>query len=131
MRCPNCGSEMLPFAVPPQLAEYLPEQPRHVAACTTCLTVVPTDEEPVVPPEFSRVSTHLPEDPAAAVPLLVAIGLLDHLALYREEITELLQQVERAGTDPMLVLERLDADPSIEPGFDLDRRIDQLLQLYE
>lgn len=131
MNCPECGDPMVAFAVPDEFAVHLPEQSTTVAACTNCLTVVPTEEAPRERPEFSRISTHLPKDLDAAVPLVLAIGLLDHLALYRAEISTLLTQVERAGVDPILVLERLAEDPSLEPHFDLDRRAHQLLQLFE
>jgi hypothetical protein len=131
MHCPKCGDDTLAFAVPEEFVEHLPHQSRFVAVCTTCLTVVPVEDAPPGPPEFSRISTHLPDDPDAAVPLLLAVGLLDHLALYREAITALLTEVERAGVDPILVLERLADDPSLEPHFDLDRRVHQVIQLYE
>lgn len=131
MNCPECGGELLAFALAEEFAEHLPDQPGQVGVCTNCLTVVPVEGTPPGSPEFSRISTHLPDDPDAAVPLLLAVGLLDHLALYREAITALLTEVERAGADPILVLERLAADPSLEPGFDLDRRVEQVLQLYE
>ena len=131
MNCPECGDELLAFSVPEELAVHLPEGSRSVGVCVTCLTVVPVEDVPPADPEFSRVSTHLPDDPRATVPLVLAVGLLDHLALYRTEITALLTAVERAGVDPILALERLADDPSLEPGFDLDRRIHQVLQLLE
>ena len=131
MNCPECGDVMVTFAVPDEFTAHLPEQSGSMAACPTCLTVVPAEEAPPDQPEFSRISTHLPENLDATVPLVLAIGLLDHLALYRAEVTALLTEVERAGVDPILVLERLDEDLSLEPHFDLDRRAYQLLQLFE
>lgn len=131
MHCPECGEAMVAFEVPDEFAAHLPDQSSAVAACTNCLTVVPAEEVELDRPAFSRISTHIPDDLDAAVPLVLAIGLLDHLALYRSEISTLLTEVERAGSDPILVLERLNADPSLEPSFGLDRRIDQLIQLYE
>ena len=131
MNCPECGDAMVAFAVPDEFATHLPEQSGSMAVCTNCLTVVPVEEVPPDRPEFSRISTHLPDNLDATVPLILAVGLLDHLALYRAEITALLTEVERAGVDPILVLERLAEDPSLEPHFDLDRRAHQLLQLFE
>jgi hypothetical protein len=61
--------------------------------------------------------------------MVLVVGLLSTLALYRAEISDLLAVVERAGTDPLLVLDRLDRDPDIDPATDLAGRRRQLEQL--
>ena len=65
------------------------------------------------------------------MPLAVAVGLLDSLALHRPALEELLGAAERAGVDPLLVLDRLHAQGGVQPGFDLDRRRHQLQQLLD
>jgi hypothetical protein len=61
--------------------------------------------------------------------MALVVGLLANLALYRSEISDLLERVERAGTDPLLVLDRLARDPDLEPAVDLTGRRRQLEQL--
>ncbi|MFC6716902.1 DUF6276 family protein [Natrialbaceae archaeon GCM10025810] len=116
------------------------------AICTRCLTVsIPsadggrdadtdtdtdTDTESVaVDPDFSRVSDAFPTRLERAAPLALAIGLCSSLATNRSAIERLLTDVERAGADPLLVLDRLAADPGIESAIDLERRVHQLEQL--
>jgi len=131
MTCPACGSEQLLLAVPADLREYLPEESERVAVCTHCLALEPTDDEPPESPDFARISDAFPGGDAG-VAMALAVGLLDSLALYRSEIAALLERVERGGTDPLLVLDRLDADSELEPHFDVDRRRTQAEQLlYE
>lgn len=131
MRCPTCGAATLVVAIPSDLREYAPDEAARLAVCTSCLTPTPTDEPADPGPEFGRIASAVPDDPTGAVPLLLVVGLLPRLVLFREEITTLLDRVERAGVDPVLTLQRMAADPSLDPTFDLDRRVDQLLQLYE
>jgi hypothetical protein len=134
MTCPECGSEQVAFRVPPDLREYLPEETDAVAICTHCLTLVPeSDAEPDVDdrdetPDFSTIGDAFPTG-EAGVAMALAVGLLDRLALYRSEIAALLERVERGGSDPLLVLDRLDADSGVEPNFDLARRRSQVEQL--
>jgi len=49
--------------------------------------------------------------------------------MHREEITALLERVEREGVDPLLVLDRLDASYGEAAHVDLGRRRRQLEQL--
>jgi hypothetical protein len=49
--------------------------------------------------------------------------------LHREEITALLERVERAGTDPLLVVDRLADSYGETAHVDLDARRQQLEQL--
>jgi hypothetical protein len=128
MTCPSCGREQLLLVVPADLREYLPEESDRVAICTHCLSLEPTDGESPGSPDFGRISDAFPGGDAC-VAMALAVGLLDSLALYRSEIAALLERVERGGADPLLVLDRLDADSKLEPHFDVDRRRTQAEQL--
>jgi hypothetical protein len=128
MDCPDCGGRTLPFPAG-EYADALPGEEPGAALCTRCLALHPVGDPPADPPDFQRVSDAFPADPSAALPLAVMVGLLDNLALYRAEIADLLAAVERAGTDPLLALDRLAADPDIEPTVDLAGRRRQLEQL--
>lgn len=131
MSCPECGGDQLAFVVPTDLREYLPEDPERVAICTRCLTVEPTADAPDELPDFRSISDAFPTGEGGAA-MALALGLLDSLALYRSEIGELLERVERAGADPLLVVDRLAADPDVALAFDVDRRRRQVEQLlYE
>lgn len=129
MDCPECGSEVTAFAVPAAYREFLPGDEPGVALCTRCLSLQPVADPPAGPPAFEDVSDAVPGDEEAAVPLAIMLGLLSNLALYREEISTLLADVERAGVDPLLVLDRLAADPEIDAAVDLRGRRRQLEQL--
>jgi len=138
MDCPDCGSPTVAFDAG-EHADALPGERGSegggesagagVALCTRCLALHPVADPPADPPDFQRVSDAFPADPAAAVPLALLVGLLENLALYRAEIADLLVEVERAGTDPLLALDRLAADESIEADVDLAGRRKQLEQL--
>ncbi|MEF8907556.1 MAG: DUF6276 family protein [Haloarculaceae archaeon] len=138
MDCPDCGSPTVAFDAG-EYADALPGGGRSgsetdgagtgVALCTRCLALHPAADPPANQPDFQRVSDAFPANPDAAVPLALLVGLLENLALYRAEIADLLGAVERAGTDPMLVLDRLAADESIETDVDLAGRRKQLEQL--
>ncbi|MEF8786144.1 MAG: DUF6276 family protein [Haloarculaceae archaeon] len=129
MDCPDCGSETLSFAVPEQYRESLPGEEPSVALCTHCLAMHPTAEQLSEIPDFQRVSAAFPSNREAALPMVLLVGLLPNLALYRAEISDLLGAVERAGTDPLLVLDRLAHDSSLDPETDLAGRRRQLEQL--
>lgn len=129
MDCLECGSEAIAFAVPVEYREYLPGDESGGALCTRCLSLQPVEDPPPGRPSFDAVSAAVPDAPDAAVPLALMLGLLGNLALYREEIAALLQDVERAGVDPLLVLDRLADDPEIDAAADLRGRRRQLEQL--
>jgi hypothetical protein len=133
MDCPDCESPTVVFAAG-EYADTLPgdggyDEAAGVALCTRCLTLHPATEQPGDAPDFQRVSSAFPTSPAAAVPLALLVGLLGSLALYRAEITDLFGAAERAGTDPLLALDRLAADESVEAAVDLSGRRRQLEQL--
>ena len=129
MTCPDCGSETLAFPVPEQYRDALPGEEGGVAVCTHCLTMQPASDVPSEVPEFQQLSDAFPSNREAALPMVLVVGLLSNLALYRTEISDLLGAVERAGADPLLVLDRLERDPELDPATDLSGRRRQLEQL--
>lgn len=130
MNCPNCGARLVVFEIPEAYREFVPETAETGGLCPSCLELVAAPGHEA-DDRFDRLSTAFPGDEAAAVPLAIAIGLLDSLALHRSDIESLLESVERAGTDPLLVLDRLHAQGGVQPDFDLKRRRHQLEQLLE
>jgi hypothetical protein len=127
--CPACGATTVGFAVPEDLRASLPGSESAAALCTRCLALHPIDAAPAAEPSFQAISDAFPSDPDAALPMALLVGLLDNLALYRSEIATLLERVEQAGTDPLLVLDRLAHDPDVEAAVDLAGRRRQLEQL--
>jgi hypothetical protein len=126
MSCQRCGGETLGLPVPEELRQYLPGDTPSVLVCRACLAMEPTDEAVDSLPDLTVLDDAIPNNPDAAVPMVLLVGLLDSLALHREEITALLERVERAGTDPLLVVDRLGEN---DAHVDLGRRRHQLEQL--
>lgn len=132
MHCSDCGTEFVSFTVPETYEECLPggtDNTDAVGLCPRCLSLEPVPTPSSDEPDFERLGESFPSDAHAAVPMALLVGLLSNLALYRSEITTLLEAVERTGTDPLLVLDRLDRDPDIESDIDLSGRRRQLEQL--
>ncbi|QLD85361.1 hypothetical protein HWV23_06340 [Natronomonas halophila] len=129
MDCPTCGAPMVSFVVPERFREHAPDESDHAALCPECLTLSAADSAPESP-RFDRISSAFPDD-EAAVSLALAIGLLDSLALHRRDIEALLETVEKAGTDPLLILDRLHAQGGVDPEFDIERRRHQIEQLLD
>ncbi|MFC7072001.1 DUF6276 family protein [Halovenus rubra] len=129
MECPDCTVELVAFTVPPEYRDHLPGSEPGAGLCPHCLSFEAVTDPPAETPDFDRVGEAFPTAPDAALPLALLVGLLSNLALYRSEIAALLEAVERAGTDPLLVLDRLDRDESIETDLDLTGRRTQLEQL--
>jgi len=132
MACSNCGTATISFAVPDDYQTDAPSEASVVTFCPHCLTLEPASERAAAAssdPEFARISDAFPTQPERAIPLALAIGLCSSLARNRTAIELLLREVERVGTDPLLVLDRLIADQSIDPAIDLERRRHQLEQL--
>jgi hypothetical protein len=123
---------MLVFEVPPEFRDCLQGEAPGAALCHRCLSFRPVEEPPAELPDFDEISEDsFPDDPDAAVPMAIALGLLSSLAIYRAEIERLLAAVEEAGVDPLLVLDRLARMPTIDGDVDLlDRKahLEQLLQ---
>ena len=134
MACSACGSEStIAVSVPEEYREYAPDAASVVRICSRCLTVGPVAADAVSDrddgPDFSSIGEAFPTRPASAVPLALALDLCSSLATNREAIEALLLAVEHDGTDPLLVIDRLASDSSIEPAIDLERRRHQLEQL--
>ncbi len=133
MDCIECEGETTAFVVPEELREFLPENAGAAAICTVCLTLQPPAPEETRhdDPDFTAVSEAFPADAEAAVPMAIAVGLLESLALNRTKIEHLLEHVESAGHDPLLVLDRLAEDAALDPAMDLAGRRHQLEQLMQ
>ncbi|MDG5820838.1 DUF6276 family protein [Natronococcus sp. A-GB7] len=132
MACSACGSDAtIALSLSAEYRDYAPSNATAIGVCTRCLTVDPigSDADPTIEPDFSRISDAFPTRSERAVPLLLAIDLSSSLATNRSAIESLLEDVERAGTDPLLAIDRLLADPTLEPAVDLERRRHQLEQL--
>lgn len=127
MECSNCRARTVVFDVPPEHRTHVPGDDARWALCPECLTLVGTDAPPE--PRFERISDAFPTEAAAAVPLAIAIGLLDSLALHRSALEELVPAAEAAGADPFLLLGRLHVQGGVDPAFDINRRREQLEQL--
>ncbi|MUV89095.1 hypothetical protein GJ629_03580 [Halapricum sp. CBA1109] len=129
MECSECDGVAVAYPVPDQYRSLLPEATPGAATCTRCLAIQPVTDPPDDHPDYQRISEAFPSDPDAAVPMAIALGLLSSLALNRQAITDLLAAVERAGSDPMLVVSRLVDDTTVDPHVDLVGRRRQLEQL--
>jgi hypothetical protein len=123
------------FAVPEAYRGLLPDSPAVVSVCPRCLRIEPSTTDPndatATPTDLADITPAFPPADDAAVPMVLAVGLLTSMALYREEIDRLLTEVESAGVDPLLVLDRLETDPHLDPAIDASRRRRQLEQLRE
>ncbi|WP_049969146.1 DUF6276 family protein [Haladaptatus cibarius] len=131
MTCPDCGEERLPFTVPSALREDVPGKPSSVLLCPHCLQLESVENPDAELTDFTTISDVLPKEKDAAAAMAIATALLSSLALHRQHIDALLDRVEAAGVDPLLVLDRLADDPELEPNFDIESRRRQLLQLRE
>jgi hypothetical protein len=129
MECPDCGGGTELFPLDEEYRSLVPGEQSGAALCRECLSLHPADDPPDELPTFQGISSAFPSDPGGAVPMALLVGLLSNLALHRTEIADLLARVERAGTDPLLVLDRLAGDPDVEPAVDLAGRRRQLEQL--
>jgi hypothetical protein len=128
MRCPVCNAAVVTFAVPEEYRGHLPAETGHAGLCSRCLRLHPAEEGGG---DFGQLGEEFPADPDVAVPMAIAIGLLDSLALNRRDIEALLDVVIDAGVDPILVVDRLQTQGSTDPAVDLNRRMEQLQQLIE
>ena len=131
MDCPECDTAMVVFGVPPNLREAAPDG-EAAATCPRCLTLVGADEaDAPVDPDFSRIVESFPDGEAGVAMALAAGLLVESIVLNRETIARLFERVEETGADPWLVLERLDASPTVQPDADVGRARVQLEQLLD
>jgi len=129
MDCPACETRMVTFRVPPALRQYLPGDEPGAALCPRCLELRPVTNPPEDPPDFRRIDDAFPAESEAAIPMALLVGLLSSLAIHRQEVSALLGHVERAGVDPLLVVDRLSIADGVETSIDLQGRRRQLEQL--
>lgn len=129
MDCPECEATTIRFPVEAALRESLPGNEAGAAICPRCLRLHPVGEPPESPESFAPLGADFPAESDAAIPMAILVGLLSSLALYRGEISSLLERVEREGVDPLLVVDRLAENPDVESDVDLKRRRHQLEQL--
>ncbi|SFF82208.1 hypothetical protein SAMN04488063_0423 [Halopelagius inordinatus] len=125
--CPDCGGDLVSFAVPDGLEPHAPDAPA-AALCSNCLRTYPADAAESA--DFGSVADYFPRgDGGAATALL--LGLLDSLALNRAAIESLADRAERDGADVLLTLDRIDGDATLAPHFDVGRRRTQVGQILD
>lgn len=129
MDCPRCGGLLLAFDVPSDTQSLLPGDQPGAAICSQCLHLLPVEDPPADLPDFGAIDDAFPTHPEAAIPMALALGLLSSLAVNRQEIATLLEAVERAGVDPLLVVDRLATSEAVDTPIDLAGRRRQLEQL--
>jgi hypothetical protein len=132
MDCDACGGEAVAVQVPPAVRSATPEVDGAIAICTACLATGQAAAADATEPGVlaDRVGA-LPADPTGAVAVAVAVDRCRSLAVNRGTIEALFGVVEAAGHDPLLALDRVAADSSLNPAADLDRRLSQLEGLAE
>jgi hypothetical protein len=128
MNCPACNGTVVSFDVPEDLREHLPKPVPHAGLCIRCLRLHPTESGG--DPDFGELEP-FPTSPEASIPLAIAIGRLDSLALNRSSIEALFERAEAAGVDPLLTLDRLATAGSVQPAIDIGKRRHQLEQLMD
>lgn len=128
MRCPVCNAAVVTFDVPAEYRGHLPAETEHAGLCSRCLRLHPADEGGG---DFEALGEEFPQDPESAVPMAIAVGLLDSLALNRRDIEALIDVVIEQGVDPILVVDRLQTQGSTDPAIDLSKRMEQLQQLMD
>jgi len=128
MPCQLCGADTVAFPVPDDLRAHLPDDRAGAELCTRCLAVAPVDDPPTDYPDFRAVSDAFPVNDDAGAALACLLALLDSLVLYRDELDHVATYAETRGADVLRFLERVDADPGLDPHFDVARRTRQLEQ---
>ena len=134
MTCPDCDGDRIRFAVPSALRQYAPEESATARLCSNCLRLTAdaeSDSAADAPPSVDW--DPLPTGEAGVATALL-LGLLDSLALRREDVTALVEHAEAAGGDPFSTLDRLVAladAGDIDPLLDIDRRATQLRSLVD
>jgi hypothetical protein len=129
MTCSDCGGNQVVFPVPDAVRDHLPDDRPAATICTHCLRVGPADDAPADYPDFTTVSDVFPNDAETAAVLASLLALLDRLVLHRQDADDIAAEAEARGVDVLLILDRLAADDSLDPHFDVTRRREQLQQL--
>ena len=123
--CPVCDEPLARARVPTGLREHVSDAP-GVGVCPVCLRTEPVGDPPETD-EFDAVGDYFPRDDGG-VAVSLAVGMLDSLALNRTAVQSLVERAEREGVDVLLTLDRLAADDSLDPHFDVERRRAQVEQ---
>ena len=124
--CSNCKTHQETVLVPDELTSYAPTATAAIRYCPQCLTVEADEPDDAVDDQsFTAIHPRFPSG-TQGVGLLLLLAKLDSLALNRREIESLCALLESNGVDLFLTLDRLIADPEIEPQIGLDRRRTQL-----
>jgi len=131
MNCPNCRTPVLEFPIQSEFRGYVPGEAAGGYVCPDCLTVEPEEHGTTDHPDYAAIDDEFPTDPGTAVPMVLSLGLLQSLALNRDEIDDLFDHIEQQGVDPMLVLDRLAESTTVDSRLDLRGRKRQLEQLME
>lgn len=129
--CSQCRADAVGVTIPDRIRQYAQIDSPYASVCRVCLTVDLLEDEPTGDETLTVISDAFPDDEELAAMVAVVVGLLDSLALYRRDIQAVVDELEAAGVDALLVLERLADDQSLTPSLDLDRRVHQLEQLLE
>ena len=133
-RCPACDRELTLIAVPDAVRAHAPEEAAVVGSCPRCLRTIPlggsADADADAPISGPAPPAAIPPGEGGAA-LLLAVGLLDSMALNRPAIQALVAHAERSGADVFLALDRLAADDSVDAHADLGRRRRQLESMLE
>jgi len=118
--------------VPQAIRSAAPDVGAAIAVCTACLTTSqPPTADATNPGVLADRVGALPADPPAAIAVALSVDRCRSLAVNRRTIEALFGVVEGTGHDPLLALDRVAADPSLDPAADLDRRLSQLEGLAE
>lgn len=129
--CSHCRADAVGITIPERIRDHARTDSPYASVCRVCLTVDLLEDEPTGNESLTIISDAFPDDEETAAMVAVVVGLLDSLALYRRDIQAVVDELEAAGVDALLVLERLAEDQSLTPSLDLDRRVHQLEQLLE
>lgn len=127
--CSRCNADAVAIAIPDDLVDVAPVDTASATVCRVCLTLDPLDEVPADTESIRTVSEAFPDDREAAAGIAILVALLESLALNRAAIEGVIDHLEAAGIDALLVISRLRDDPDVRPAVDLDRRLHQLEQL--
>jgi hypothetical protein len=131
--CPDCGVDLVAFAVPESLREHAPDGAATAGICPRCLRVLAVEGEDADgaaddgEPRFDRVTGTFPRG-EVGVAFALLLGKLPSLTLEKASVQALREDAERRGVDVALALDRL-LSADIDPHFALDRRVSQLDQL--
>jgi len=122
--CPRCEHPQITMTVPSELSRYAAAP--AVRCCQRCLAVEAAESRnESAEPSFEAIHRRFPTG-QEGVGMVLLLDKLSSLALNRGDIEALVSILESNGVDLFLTLERLIADPEIDPEINLARRRTQL-----